>query len=139
MINIFLIALMASMFFTSRTTYTQCIRSMKIHHANVYISSLVLSPLASAMFTPGIKQIAKDLNTTETMVTGATTSYVVFIGVGPLILAPLSETFGRRKLYLWCFAIFSVLQIPTALSKNVGVLIFLRAVAGFFGSKCPFP
>ena len=51
------------------------------------------------MFTPGIEQIADDLETMPQTVVGATTGFVVFLGIGPLILAPLSETFGRRRLY----------------------------------------
>jgi MFS family permease len=94
----------------------------------------VLSPLASSMFTPGIAEIAEDLKTTESVVVGATTGFVVFLGLGPLVLAPLSETFGRRKLYLVCFTLFALLQIPTALSPNVGTLIGIRTISGFFGS-----
>lgn len=103
---------------------------------NVGIIALMasLSPLASSMFTPGISQIAECLDTTEQKIIGATTGFVVMLGVGPLLLAPLSETFGRRKLYLICFSIFSLLQIPTALSPNYQTLILCRAFAGFFGS-----
>lgn len=86
------------------------------------------------MFTPGMQQIAEGLNTTTDNVIGATTGFVVMLGVGPLILAPLSETFGRRNLYLSCFAIFTLLQIPTAFSPSIAVLITLRTFAGFFGS-----
>lgn len=88
------------------------------------------------MFTPGLKQISDDLNVDPNFVIGATTSFVLLLGFGPLILAPLSETFGRRKLYLVCFSLFSLLQIPTALSPNVETLITLRAFSGFFGSQC---
>ena len=56
------------------------------------------------------------------------------LGIGPLILAPLSETFGRRKVYLVCFGIFAVLQIPTALSPNIEFLIAVRTICGLFGS-----
>jgi multidrug resistance protein len=86
------------------------------------------------MFTPGIRQIAEDLKVTEQAVIGATTGFVVFLGTGPLILAPLSETFGRRKLYVICFSVFTLLQIPTALSPNIATLITLRTFSGFFGS-----
>lgn len=94
----------------------------------------VLSPLASSMFTPGMKQIAEGLNTTWDNVIGATTGFVVMLGIGPLVLAPLSENFGRRKLYLSCFTVFTLLQIPTAFSPNIAVMIALRTISGFFGS-----
>jgi MFS family permease len=56
------------------------------------------------------------------------------LGIGPLILAPLSETFGRKPLYLSCFTVFALLQIPTALAPNLPFLVVVRNVAGFFGS-----
>jgi len=104
---------------------------------NVAIIALmaVMSPLASSMFTPGIDQIAEDLQTSQNNVIGATTGFVVFLGIGPLILAPLSETFGRRRLYIICFSIFALLQIPTALSPNIATLITVHTLSGFFGSK----
>ena len=86
------------------------------------------------MFTPGIMQIAQDLDCPPNAVVGATTGFVVFLGIGPLILAPLSETFGRRRLYLVCFSVFTLLQIPTALSPGVATLIAVRTISGFFGS-----
>ena len=109
--------------------------SCKKRITRALISSIVvLSPLASSMFTPGIGEIASDLGTSSDIVVGATTGFVVFLGLGPLILAPLSETFGRRILYLVCFSIFALLQIPTALSPNVEALIAVRTISGFFGS-----
>ena len=100
-------------------------------HTNIIT---VLSPLASSMFTPGISQIAEDLKCNPGTVVGATTGFVIFLGIGPLILAPLSETFGRRQLYIVCFGIFTLTQIPTALSPNIEFLVTMRAISGFFGS-----
>jgi len=94
----------------------------------------ILSPLASSMFTPGISVIAKSLHTSVNNIIVATTGFVIMLGIGPLILAPLSETFGRRKLYMVCFSIFTLLHIPMALAPNVAVLITARTIAGFFGS-----
>lgn len=87
------------------------------------------------MFTPGIAQIAEDLNAETEEVIATTTGFVVMLGIGPLIIAPLSETFGRRPLYIACFSTFALLQIPTALAPNISVLIAARTIAGFFGSK----
>jgi multidrug resistance protein len=86
------------------------------------------------MFTPGIQEIADDFDTSVTTVVGASTGFVICLGIGPLILAPLSETFGRRMLYIVCFSAFTLLQIPTALSPNIETLIVVRTISGFFGS-----
>jgi MFS family permease len=116
------------------------LRACQVCTIHITLSSLqllteaVLSPLVSSMFTPGIAQIAEDLNCSTTAVVGTTTGYVVMLGIGPLLLAPLSETFGRRNLYLTCFSIFTLLQIPTGFAPNIGFLIAIRSVAGFFGS-----
>lgn len=56
------------------------------------------------------------------------------LGLGPLFLAPMSETFGRRKLYLVCFTVFALLQIPSALAPNVETLVAMRTLSGVFGS-----
>jgi len=87
------------------------------------------------MFAPGMKQISESLNATENGVIGCQTGFVIMLGVGPLVLAPLSETFGRRNLYIICFSIFTLLQIPTALAKTLPVLIFLRTITGFFAGR----
>ncbi|KAF2847805.1 MFS general substrate transporter [Plenodomus tracheiphilus IPT5] len=106
----------------------------KMANVAVIASMSILSPLVSSMFTPGISQIADDLHCTPTAVIGTTTGFVIMLSIGPLILAPLSETFGRRRIYLICFSMFALLQIPTALAPNIAFLISIRSVAGFFGS-----
>nr|POE62394.1 putative transporter spbpb2b2.16c [Quercus suber] len=106
----------------------------KMTNVGVIALMAILSPLASSMFTPGIEQIADGLHTTKKSVVACTTGFVIMLGIGPLILAPLSETFGRRKLYLVCFTVFTLLQIPSALSPNIATLIVMRTLSGFFGS-----
>jgi len=94
----------------------------------------LVSPLASSANTPGLQQIADDLSTSKHAVIGTLTAYAIGFGIGPLILAPLSETSGRRIVYMICFGCFALLQIPAALARNVEMLIVVRALAGFFGS-----
>ena len=89
------------------------------------------------MFAPGIKQIAESLQASENCVIVCQTGFVYILGISPFILAPLSETFGRKSLYLICFTAFTLLQIPTALAKTLPVLIILRTFAGLFSSMFP--
>ncbi|KAJ4304878.1 hypothetical protein N0V90_000406 [Kalmusia sp. IMI 367209] len=64
--------------------------------------------------------------------------YVLGYGTGPLIFAPLSEVpvFGRNIPYITTFALFVILALPTALVDNLGGLLVLRFLLGFFGSPC---
>lgn len=109
-------------------------RGAKMRNVAVIAAMAILSPLASSMFTPGIDQIAESLDTTTNSVIACTTGFVIMLGIGPLFLAPLSETFGRRKIYLVCFSVFTLLQIPSALSPNIETLIAMRTLSGLFGS-----
>ena len=45
-------------------------------------------------------------------------------------------TFGRNIPYVATFAIFLILGIPTAVVDNLGGLLVLRFLQGFFGSPC---
>lgn len=64
--------------------------------------------------------------------------FVLGYGVGPLIFAPMSEIpiVGRNPPYIISFFLFVILSIPTAFVGNLGGLVFLRFLQGFFGSPC---
>ena len=64
--------------------------------------------------------------------------YVLAYGLGPLLFSPLSEipSIGRNPPYVTTFAIFVILLVPAALSKNVAGFMVLRFLTGFFGSPC---
>jgi MFS family permease len=52
------------------------------------------------MFAPGAPQLAKEFNITNSTVEAMTVSlYVLGFAFGPLLLAPLSELYGRLIIY----------------------------------------
>lgn len=53
-----------------------------------------------------------------------------------MIWAPMSEIpqIGRNLVYIPTLALFVVLQIPTALATNFGMLLAFRFLTGFIGS-----
>jgi multidrug resistance protein len=109
-------------------------RSKKLCNVAIIACMSILSPLTSSIFTPGIHQIADGLHTTPDRIIATTTGFLIMLGLGPLVLAPLSETFGRRIVYVSCFSVFTLLHIPAALSPNVAFLIAIRTISGFFRS-----
>ena len=76
----------------------------------------------------------EDFQTSQTLAAFSVSVFLLGFGSGPLILAPLSETFGRKPIYIVGFTIFTLTQIPCALSKSISMLIGFRFLQGFFGS-----
>ncbi|KAJ3538373.1 hypothetical protein NM688_g6530 [Phlebia brevispora] len=92
--------------------------------------------IGSAIYAPGIEDVAQKFGVSDVAATLGLTMFVVGYGVGPMFLSPLSEIpqFGRTNVYILSLLVFVVLQVPTALCKNLGALIPLRFLAGFAGS-----
>lgn len=99
----------------------------------IFFIGLVL-PMASSMFAPAIQDIAETFQVNEQLVLGGQAVFVSLLGIGPLFFAPMSETFGRRKVYLINVFLFCLVQIPTALAPNIGTWLAFRLLAGLFAS-----
>jgi len=56
------------------------------------------------------------------------------LATGPLFAAPLSEEYGRNKLYIPFMGVFFVLQIGVALVQNVEGFLILRFLSGVAAS-----
>ncbi|EXJ77487.1 hypothetical protein A1O3_09713 [Capronia epimyces CBS 606.96] len=55
--------------------------------------------------------------------------------VGPLLWSPLSEIIGRRPVYIISLALYTIFNIPCALSPNIGGLLACRFLCGVFSSS----
>jgi MFS family permease len=56
--------------------------------------------------------------------------YVLALGFGPILAAPVSETFGRQVIYLVSTPIGALFTMGSGLSKNIWTLCILRFFAG---------
>lgn len=66
-----------------------------------------------------------------------TALFVLGFGLGPLFLAPLSELYGRRIIYLSCFAMFTIFNVCCAVAPNIAALCVFRLLCGMAGSAGP--
>ena len=111
---------------------------------------------ASAIFTPSIPLIERDFGATTDQGTLALSLFVIAYGIGPLIvsqlfpttshvglltfcacqLSPLSNlpSIGRTPVYVAGSLAFCIVNIGTALAKNVSTILVLRFIGGFVGS-----
>ncbi|WPK26773.1 hypothetical protein PUMCH_004134 [Australozyma saopauloensis] len=94
--------------------------------------------MASAIYTPGIEQIQKEMGIGHVLATLPLTLFVFGYAIGPMVFSPLSEDarYGRTTIYIVTLFIFFILQIPTALVNDIASLCVLRFIAGFFASPC---
>ena len=100
------------------------------------ISSITfLTPLASSMFAPGIPELMREFNSTnETIASFLLSIYILGYAIGPLIIAPLSELYGRLIVYHTCNFLFIIFTIACAVAPNIGSLLFFRLLEGCAGS-----
>jgi multidrug resistance protein len=86
------------------------------------------------MFAPGVPDVMKDFDSSsDTLATFVVSIYLIGFAFGPLIIAPLSEIYGRYWVYMGGNIGFIIFAIACAVSKNLGQLIafrFLHGVAG---------
>ncbi|KFA54225.1 hypothetical protein S40293_08135 [Stachybotrys chartarum IBT 40293] len=88
----------------------------------------------STAYTSGIPQMAEELRVTDPSVPLLGISlYLVGLALGALFMAPLSETFGRRPMYIVGLSVFLITIPVAALAQSITTIIvarFLGAVAG---------
>ncbi|KAI0061940.1 MFS general substrate transporter, partial [Artomyces pyxidatus] len=92
--------------------------------------------IGSSIYTAGIADVSDEFHVSHVAATLGLTMFVLGYGVAPMIFSPMSEMpqMGRMPIYLVTLAIFVVLQVPTALATNFGMLLAFRFITGFFGS-----
>ena len=109
-----------------------------------YLTSLILCMYTfavysgSSIYTPAEEGVIAKFGVSAPVASLGLALYVLGYGMGPLLFSPLSEIarFGRNPSYVTTYAIFTILCIPTALVNNIGGLLLLRFLQGFFGSPC---
>ncbi|KAJ5575192.1 hypothetical protein N7450_009091 [Penicillium hetheringtonii] len=73
-------------------------------------------------------------NTSFELQTVPTAVFLIGLGMGSMLTAPLSELFGRNPLYIVCLTCFMLFDMGAGLAQNVGQRSVCRGLAGLFGS-----
>lgn len=86
--------------------------------------------LYSTSYTSSMPGMMKEFGIkSEPIATLGVTAYLVGLACGSLILAPLSEIYGRRPVYMGSMAFFCLMVLPCALATGLPEVIVVR----FFG------
>jgi Bcr/CflA subfamily drug resistance transporter len=95
-----------------------------------------VAPLAIDMYVPGFPEMGSTLHASDSAVQLSMTSFLAGLVIGQLLIGPLSDSFGRRRLLIPGTALFAVLSLVCAFAPTIEMLVaarFLEGVAGAAG------
>ncbi|KAJ2923142.1 hypothetical protein H1R20_g13951, partial [Candolleomyces eurysporus] len=94
-----------------------------------------ISPASSSMIAPASETIAKEFGMTNAVLISLITSaFVLGYAVGPLIVGPLSEIYGRSQVIKISNLFYLVWNLACGFSTNTPQLLVFRFLAGVGGS-----
>ena len=87
------------------------------------------------MFAPGAADLMADFHTTSAIL-GTLSVSMILLGyaLGPLILAPMSELYGRLIIYHITNVVFFAFIVGCAASSNLASFMVFRFISGAAGS-----
>lgn len=90
--------------------------------------------MTTSIVAPALPQIATDLNLSASEAQLAFSIFVLGQAFGPFIIAPMSEVFGRKPVWVVCTASFIFWNSICPVGKSHAVLIIGRILSGAGGS-----
>ena len=93
-----------------------------------------IGPFGIDTYLPTFPDLARDLSTSAARVQLTLTTFMLGMAVGQLVLGPLSDRLGRRRLLLAGTAVTFLAGVVCALSPSIGVLVAARLVQGLAGA-----
>lgn len=108
------------------------------HIVMVSLFALVTN-MAPTMCVPGAPVFLHEFHVTSSTVAQlAITIYVLGLAVGPMILSPLSEAYGRLPIYHVSNSLFLIFLVGCGVSRNVAEFMVFRFISGCMGGV-PMP
>ena len=93
-----------------------------------------LGPFTIDMYLTAFPEIAKNLNTSASLVQFSLTACLLGLGIGQLVMGSLSDVYGRRNPLLISMAVYIISSLACAFAPNIGLLILFRFAQGFAAS-----
>ncbi|GAA95518.1 uncharacterized protein L969DRAFT_85192 [Mixia osmundae IAM 14324] len=88
----------------------------------------------SAIYAAAVPGIARDLSVSPLVARLGQMSYLFGFAIGPVVLTPIVEDYGKKRIFTVCILLSYAMLIPCALAQNIGTMTSVRFIAGFFAS-----
>jgi len=96
-------------------------------------SAAFMEILDTTIVNVSLRHIAGGMSVSYDNATWTMTAYLVANGVVLTISGWLSRVLGRKRYFMICLGMFTVVSVLCGLSTNLAELVILRAIQGFFG------
>ncbi|MBN9735716.1 MULTISPECIES: multidrug effflux MFS transporter [unclassified Pseudonocardia] len=93
-----------------------------------------VAPLATDMYLPVLPDVAADLGASASAAQLTLTAFLVGLASGQLVIGPLSDGWGRRRLVLAGTVLLFLASVAAAFAPSVPVLVAARFLQGFGGA-----
>ena len=94
-----------------------------------------VTTLAATIYTPGHDQVSAQFGVSTTVSLLPLSFYNLGMALGPVVSSPLSETFGRRVVYMITMPTFALFSLGAGFAESIGALTVCR----FFAGVCASP
>ncbi|KAL4900444.1 hypothetical protein BDW74DRAFT_95566 [Aspergillus multicolor] len=88
----------------------------------------------ASIYSSGHEQVKEAFNVSTTVSLLPLSAYSLGLAFGPMISSPLSETFGRKFVYLLTLPMVDLFTIGVGASQGIASLIVCRFIAGIFAA-----
>ncbi|MEU3892309.1 multidrug effflux MFS transporter [Streptomyces sp. NPDC029041] len=94
-------------------------------------------PLSIDMYVPGFPAMGATLDASDSAVQLTMSTFLAGLVIGQLVIGPISDSIGRRRLLIGGVIGFGIFSLLCALAPNVQVLIAARFLQGAAGAAGP--
>ncbi|KAF8956847.1 major facilitator superfamily domain-containing protein [Flammula alnicola] len=102
----------------------------------VFVISSAALCVASASSVAAFAEagVSRDFHASKEVSILSISMFIEGLGLGPLLLGPLSEIYGRNAVYRVSYTLYFLFTFPVAFAPNIAVYLVFRFVTGFCGS-----
>jgi MFS transporter, DHA1 family, multidrug resistance protein len=94
-----------------------------------------MGPFTIDMYLPSFPTIVEAFDTTASFVQVSLTASLLGIGLGQLVLGPMSDVYGRKKPLLIALIVYFIASLLCVFSPSIGFFIAARFIQGFAASS----
>ncbi|RYP07237.1 hypothetical protein DL765_009227 [Monosporascus sp. GIB2] len=90
--------------------------------------------LGTSVYSPGVFVVMDEFRVSQPVALLGLSLYALGLALGPVVGAPISETQGRKAVYLITLPIFLLFTTGAGLARNIQTLIVCRFLSATFGA-----